>query len=336
MNYVTRSGDGWSPARRSSRARRTSRRCSNASRRAPCRRRRSRTGYPTLRKPRCRPGSMPGRRRWSPGRTRTFVTQAQVNEWVLADLEKIDRRARRFQRYFTFTHLYNAGVGRRRVAHLSQRPVQADQLAVLASEGPESGAGRPARDCVPHRPALVHVGRDHLEPRYCRTIPTAILDDGVTSRVIAVFTAAKVPVLRGDWFVATASRPPLYQDILQLPGQPGRTRTTTPRRRRAEHRPGTRDAGGVQRLGHLEEQPRPRTARRRPRLLLADVRLRGGAAKPDRSRAPGAGSAKRVRLPARTGERREHVPARGRRSHLQPAERTARLLHHGRQQQPVE
>src|SRR4051812_2720479 len=43
------------------------------------------------------------------GQKREFVTQAQVNEWVLADLEKVDRRARRFQRYFTFTHLYNAG-----------------------------------------------------------------------------------------------------------------------------------------------------------------------------------------------------------------------------------
>src|SRR4051812_12980390 len=38
---------------------------------------------------------------------RAFVTQAQINEWILADLEKVDRRARRFQRYFTLTHLYN-------------------------------------------------------------------------------------------------------------------------------------------------------------------------------------------------------------------------------------
>ena len=54
--------------------------------------------------------------------------------------------------------------------------------------------------------------------RVLQEYPYGILDDGVTSRVIAVFTASKVPVLRGDWFVATASRPPLYQDVLQLPG----------------------------------------------------------------------------------------------------------------------
>src|SRR5689334_17962892 len=45
------------------------------------------------------------------GQRREFVTQAQINDWILADLEKIDRRARRFQRYFMFTHFYNAGAG---------------------------------------------------------------------------------------------------------------------------------------------------------------------------------------------------------------------------------
>src|SRR3954451_19109236 len=52
-----------------------------------------------------------GARPLVPGQKRAFVTQAQVNDWVLADLEKVDRRARRFQRYFTFTHLFNAGAG---------------------------------------------------------------------------------------------------------------------------------------------------------------------------------------------------------------------------------
>src|SRR5262249_23247376 len=40
---------------------------------------------------------------------RTAITDADVREFVLADLNTIDRRARRFQRYFTLTHLHNAG-----------------------------------------------------------------------------------------------------------------------------------------------------------------------------------------------------------------------------------
>ena len=39
----------------------------------------------------------------------TVITQGDVYAAVLADLETMDKRARRFQRYFTLTHLYNAG-----------------------------------------------------------------------------------------------------------------------------------------------------------------------------------------------------------------------------------
>ena len=38
------------------------------------------------------------RQRSDSGTWAAFVTQAQINEWILADLEKVDRRARRFQR----------------------------------------------------------------------------------------------------------------------------------------------------------------------------------------------------------------------------------------------
>src|SRR5205085_12444546 len=44
-----------------------------------------------------------------------------------------------------------------------------------------------------------------------------VLDDGAAARAAMVGTAARVPVIRADWFVATASRAPLYYDVLQLP-----------------------------------------------------------------------------------------------------------------------
>ena len=31
-------------------------------------------------------------------------------------------------------------------------------------------------------------------------------------------TESPLPYVRGDWFVAAASRPPLYHDVLQIPG----------------------------------------------------------------------------------------------------------------------
>src|SRR5262249_59884768 len=48
--------------------------------------------------------------------------------------------------------------------------------------------------------------------------PYGILDDSVAARSVMVGTATKMPLLRADWFIATASRAPLYYELLQLPG----------------------------------------------------------------------------------------------------------------------
>ena len=40
---------------------------------------------------------------------------------------------------------------------------------------------------------------------------------GSTLKALAKATDCELPVLRADWFVATASRPPLYYDLLQMP-----------------------------------------------------------------------------------------------------------------------
>jgi WD40 repeat protein len=151
------------------------------------------------------------------GSKREFVSQAQVNESILADLEKIDRRSRRFQRYFTFTHLYNAGAAEdelrtyrnalsKLINSLSWHPKVRNPEAV------------DAHGTVFRIDLRWYMWDATTWNRLLQDYPYGILDDGVTSRVLAVFTATKVPVLRGDWFVATASRPPIYQDILQLPG----------------------------------------------------------------------------------------------------------------------
>jgi Planctomycete cytochrome C len=151
------------------------------------------------------------------GQKREFISQAQINEWILADLEKIDRRSRRFQRYFTLTHLYNAGSAddelrtyrnalSKLINSLSWHPKIRNPEAI------------DAHGTVFRIDLRWYMWDATIWNRVLQEYPYGILDDGVTSRVIAVFTASKVPVIRGDWFVATASRPRLYQDILQLPG----------------------------------------------------------------------------------------------------------------------
>ncbi len=151
------------------------------------------------------------------GQKREFVTQAQVNDWILADLETVDRRARRFQRYFTFAHLFNAGAGD------DELRTYRNALSKLVNSLSWHPKVRNPEAIDPHGTIFRVDLRWYMWDatvwnRVLQDYPYGVLDDGVTSRVISVFTASKVPVIRGDWFVATASRPPLYQDVLQLPG----------------------------------------------------------------------------------------------------------------------
>lgn len=147
---------------------------------------------------------------------RTPVTNGDVLEAVLADLEKIDRRSRRFQRYFTLNHLNNAG--------LSDEELQTYRNAL--SKLLNSLSWNP-RISVPVAvdPAKTVLRIDlrwylwdaTLWNRILQEYPYGILDDTIAARAVSVSTAAKLPIIRGDWFIGTASRAPLYYDVLQLP-----------------------------------------------------------------------------------------------------------------------
>ena len=42
--------------------------------------------------------------------SRTTISTGDAYNFILADLETMDRRTRRFQRYFSLAHLHNAGL----------------------------------------------------------------------------------------------------------------------------------------------------------------------------------------------------------------------------------
>src|SRR5207302_1201159 len=80
----------------------------------------------------------------TPAGTRPLLAESAVLDTILADLEKTERRSRRFVRYFSLVPMANA-------------------------------------------------------------------------RAVMINTATRMPLVRADWFVATASRAPLYYDLLQMP-----------------------------------------------------------------------------------------------------------------------
>lgn len=149
--------------------------------------------------------------------SRKTISTDDVQSWILADLEKIDRRSRRFQRYITLSHLWNAGL-----AEDELRTYRNAIAKVINSLSWHPKIQNPqaidAHETVFRIDLRWYMWDATLWNRLLQEYPYGILDDRVTMRAIMVFTASKIPLIRGDWFTATATRPPLYQDLLQLPG----------------------------------------------------------------------------------------------------------------------
>src|SRR5262249_28869943 len=144
------------------------------------------------------------------------ITGDEVNAFVLADLNTMDRRARRFQRYFTLTHLYNAG--------LNDEELQTYRNALAKLVNSLSWNPRIIVPVAvdPHRTVLRvdlrwFMWDAAIWNRVLVDYPYGVFDDTISARAVMVQTAARVPAIRADWFVATASRAPLYYDVLQLP-----------------------------------------------------------------------------------------------------------------------
>lgn len=157
-----------------------------------------------------------GAARNAPIVTRPFLTEDDVARLILADLDARDRRARRFQRYFSLVELANAGLGEDELQ--TYRNALAKLLNSL-SWHPRTSLPRPID---PGRLVLRIDLRDFAWDasfwnRLLTEYPYGILSDSVAARAMSVATATRLPCLRADWFLANASRPPLYHDLLQLP-----------------------------------------------------------------------------------------------------------------------
>ena len=245
---------------------------------------------------------------------RTAIAQSDVYAAILADLETMDRRARRFQRYFTLTHLYNAG--------LSDEELQTYRNA-LAKLVNSLSWGSKIMNPVPvdaNRTVLRidlrwYVWDATIWNRILQEYPYGILDDTDARGRYRSARPRKMPVIRADWFVATASRAPLYYDVLQLPASLTELEKLI-RVDAAEDIQQERVARvGFNGVGISRFNRDPRTARLRTGDVLADLRLRRTARESRRShqRQPAAGSPQHLRVPARAGrtgrESRSSTPA---------------------------
>jgi WD40 repeat protein/mono/diheme cytochrome c family protein len=166
---------------------------------------------------------------------RTLVTDAMLRRRIRADLENLEPRRRRFVRYLTLTHLANAGVPeeewtrhRQALAKLVNSlswqprvtlpvPIDAGRTVYridlrdykwTARQWDRLAAAYPYRTAEAGPAEAASGGRQAAEAA----------SGGRQAAEAAALAGTARPALRGDWFVATASRPPYYHDFLQLPG----------------------------------------------------------------------------------------------------------------------
>jgi tetratricopeptide (TPR) repeat protein len=149
---------------------------------------------------------------------RGFISPADVVRYVHGDLEKeVAERDRRFTRYFTLAHLYNAG--------LSEDELQSYRhgLAKLVNSlswGSRVVVPRPidAAQTVFRIDLRDYQWNERVWDAVLAVNPYGVAPGTEEARYCADVTRCRMPWVRADWFVAAASRPPLYHDVLQLPG----------------------------------------------------------------------------------------------------------------------
>jgi hypothetical protein len=146
----------------------------------------------------------------------TFVTTGDLQRLVLADLQALEPRQRRFMRYLNLTHLRNA--------RLPDDELDKERHALAKLVNSLSWHPRLTRPTPIDAAATLYRLdlRDYRWParawdRLATTYPFRLGEEGEAFRTAAELTGSERPLLRADWFLATASRPPFYHDFLQLP-----------------------------------------------------------------------------------------------------------------------
>ena len=150
---------------------------------------------------------------------RKFVSPADTLSAIAADLAKIEKTNRDglpFIRYFTITHLYNAGLDDDQLA------TYRNALSKLINSLSWGRRVKPPRAVDPQQTLFAIDLRDYkwnekIWDAILAANPYGVKYDTATAKYCYKVTGSELPMVRGDWFVAAASRPPLYHQVLQLP-----------------------------------------------------------------------------------------------------------------------
>lgn len=154
---------------------------------------------------------------------RKFITEEDVVGAISSDLQKQDDHRVRGMRYFTLTNLYNACATDEAMNVYRQGLVKLLNGLARRSDVIKLATIDPAQTVIAVN--LEDMGWEESDwNTVLATYPYATKPDVKVFDFIAQQTDSALPYVRGDWFAFTASQPPLYDTLLQLPNDfPGLT-----------------------------------------------------------------------------------------------------------------
>jgi len=160
-----------------------------------------------------------------PSEDRDFVNTADEYWSMRVDLESLPPNDRRFIRYLSLTHLYNADVRQEELEIYRQAlSTLINRLSWSYQVVPPVAIDAPRNTL--YRIDLRDYAWDDGDSLAVSSLWTTLIDnnpyavlhlDTVNALEVVTQTRTPVPVVRGDWFAAKAGTAPLYYTLLQIP-----------------------------------------------------------------------------------------------------------------------
>ena len=149
---------------------------------------------------------------------RRFISTEAMLQTIHAHVTSVTTFDRSFARYFTLTHLYNAGASD---DNLRAYRNALSKLVNSLSWGSEVIKPKP----IDKEETIFYIDLRHYEwdiksdkwYKIEQAYPYGIQLKSSTYATLCQETDCELPFVRADWFIATASLPPLYHEILDLP-----------------------------------------------------------------------------------------------------------------------
>ncbi len=149
---------------------------------------------------------------------RDFITTEAMLKSIHTHVTSLSDFDRSFARYFTLTHLYNAGATD---ANLRAYRIALSKLINSLSWGAEVIKPKP----IDQEETIFYIDLRNYEwdiktdkwYKIEQAYPYGVQLKFATYTTLCEETDCELPFIRADWFIATASLPPLYHEILDLP-----------------------------------------------------------------------------------------------------------------------